>query len=217
MRKVHLMAEQNAKERFDFLRRMALELGASDARIIPASQVVVEDRVVLKCRVGCNHYGKTLACPPYTPSAEEFRKIVSEYSYAMFIKFTSRAEADSELQKNLAKAERNDALSSDVKAKADEFWKRWKEDKRQMLETVVALEKAAMRSGYSLALSFVSGACQLCEKCNIENRICAHPELARYSEDAVGVNVKKTAKNASIEFSTTWEKNPASFTLLLID
>ena len=76
-----------------------MENGAADAKIIPTSKVVVEDRVVLKCKVGCNHYGKTLACPPYTPSAEEFRKIVSEYSYAMFMKFKSTAEAEPEVFK----------------------------------------------------------------------------------------------------------------------
>jgi predicted metal-binding protein len=202
---------------FEFLRKRALELGASDAKIIPTNSVVVEDRVVLKCKVGCNNYGKTLACPPYTPSAEEFRKIVAEYSYALFIKFTSKAEADLDLQKNLSKAETDSSVSNDIKEKTARFWAAWKEDKRKMLTAVVSLEKEAMRKGYSLAISFISGHCQLCEKCNLETRICAHPELARYSEDAVGVNVRKTAKNAGIEYVFPFPKNPESFALLLID
>jgi predicted metal-binding protein len=41
--------------------------------------------------------------------------------------------------------------------------------------------------------------------------------MARPSEDAVGVNVKKTAKNAGIEFVFPFPKNPESFALLLID
>jgi predicted metal-binding protein len=41
--------------------------------------------------------------------------------------------------------------------------------------------------------------------------------MARYSEDAVGVNVKKTAKNAGITFVFPFSKNPESFALLLID
>ena len=48
---------------FEFLRKHALELGASDAKVIPTNSVVVEDRVVLKCKVGCNNYGKTLSMP----------------------------------------------------------------------------------------------------------------------------------------------------------
>ena len=210
------MAAQSELEKFDFLRKLALELGASDAKVIPANKVVVEDRVVLKCKVGCNNYGKTLACPPYTPSAEEFRKIVSEYSYAMFMKFTSKAEADADLQKSLSKSDTG-TLPQDVKEKTEKFWAAWKEDKKEMLASVVKLEKEAMRKGYSLAISFVSGPCQLCEKCNTETRICIHPDMARYSEDAVGVNVKKTAKNAGITFVFPFPKNPESFALLLID
>jgi predicted metal-binding protein len=34
----------------------------------------------------------------------------------------------------------------------------------------------------------------LCEKCNVETRICIHPTMARYSEDAVAGNVKKPRK-----------------------
>jgi predicted metal-binding protein len=209
------MAAQSELSKFDFLRKLALELGASDAKIIPANNVVVEDRVVQKCKVGCNNYGKTLACPPYTPTAEEFRKIVSEYNYALFMKFTSRAEADSELQSNLSKT--GTELSSEDKAKTDKFWASWKDDKKNMLASVVKLEKEAMRNGYSLAISYVSGSCQLCEKCNLETGICIHPDMARQSEDAVGVNVKKTAKNAGIEFIFPFPKNPESFALLLID
>jgi len=203
--------------KFEFLRKLALEAGAADARIIPADKVVVEDRVVLKCKVGCPHYGKTLACPPYTPTAEEFRKIVGEYNYAIFMKFGSTAEADSEVLKNLMTAETDPNVPPDVKEKAQKFWAAWKDDKRKMLEIVVNLEKAAMSKGYSLAISFVSGHCQLCAKCNTETQICVHPNLARYSEDAVGVNVKKTAQNAGITVTFPFEKNPESFALLLID
>src|SRR4030042_6406948 len=96
---------QNGVEKFQFLVKLALENGASDAKIIPTGKVIVEDRVVLKCKVGCNNYGKTLACPPFTPTAEEFRKIVGEYSYALFMKFKSNAEGDRELAQYLSKDE----------------------------------------------------------------------------------------------------------------
>jgi predicted metal-binding protein len=217
MKRWKFMTIQIELEKFDFLKKLALELGASDAAIIPANKVVVEDRVVLKCRVGCDNYGKTLVCPPYTPSPDEFRKIVSEYSFALFMKFKSHAEADTDLQRNLTKASYDPNVPKDVKDKATEFWSTWRDDKKKMLAAVVDLEKEAMRSGYSLAIGFVSGACQLCEKCDVETGICIHPTMARYSEDAVGVNVRKTARNAGIEVSFPFEKNPESFALLLID
>jgi predicted metal-binding protein len=211
------MSSHTGTEKFQFLTKLAIDKGAADAKIIPTNKVVVEDRVVLKCKVGCNHYRKTLACPPYTPSAEEFRKIVSEYSYAMFMKFKSTAEADPEVLTKLMVAENDLSIPKEIKEKAAKFWADWKEDKRKMLQSVVDLEKAAMNKGYNLAIAFVSGHCQLCEKCNTETKICAHPNLARWSEDAVGVNVKKTAANAGIKVSFPFARNPESFALLLID
>jgi predicted metal-binding protein len=208
---------ENPDEKFQFLVKLAQEKGASDAKIILSSEIVVEDRVVLKCKIGCNYYGKTMACPPYTPSAEEFRKIVSEYSYALFMKFTSKAHAAPEVLEKLMVAEKDPSISKEIKEQAAKFWQDWKEDKRRMLEIVVDLEKAAMNKGYNLAIAFVSGHCQLCEKCNTETRICRNPNLARWSEDAVGVNVKKTAANAGITVNFPIATNPESFAILLID
>src|SRR4030065_1662143 len=165
------MPAQNEAEKLQFLVKLALEKGATDAKIIPTNKVIVEDRVVLKCKVGCNHYGKTLACPPYTPSAEEFRKIVSEFSYAMFMKFTTNATAEPDIYKHLMTYETDPSVPKDIKEKAAKFWQDWKNAKRKMLQSVVDLEKAAMKQGYSLAISFISGHCQLCEKCNTDTQI----------------------------------------------
>jgi predicted metal-binding protein len=204
-------------EKFDFLRKMALKLGAVDAKIIQADKIVVEDRIVLKCKVGCPNYGKTLACPPYTPTAEEFRKIVNEYSYALFMKFKSKAKAEAELAPYRSKPETDPTIPQDIKDRLRQFWAAWKEDKLKMLSAVHALEKAAMNKGYPLALGLVSGYCQLCEKCTLDRATCVYPTKARYSEDAVGVNVKATAKNAGITIKFPFDKNPASFALILID
>jgi predicted metal-binding protein len=211
------MATQGELEKFDFLRKLAIELGAVDAKVFPASKVVVEDRVVLKCKMGCNKYGKTLACPPYTPTPEEFRKIVSEYSFALFMKFKSQAEADAEVAKNLSKAETDPTIPQDVKEKVQNFWSVWNDEKRKLLRAIISLEKEAMSKGYSFAIGFVSGSCPLCEKCNVENKICLNPTMMRYSEEGVGVAVRKTANNAGISMTVPFDKNPESFALLLID
>jgi len=92
-----------------------------DAKIITADKVVVEDRIVLKYKIGCPNYGETLACPLYTPTAEEFGKIVSEYRYALFMKYESRAKADPKLAKHLSKAENDPTIPNDIKVKMQEF------------------------------------------------------------------------------------------------
>ena len=212
-----MMSHKVESEKFDFLRKTALKLGAVDAKIIAVEKIVVEDRVVLKCKLGCKNYSKTLACPPYAPSPEEFRKIVCEYKYALFMKFKSVAEGDADLVKSLAKTETDPSISAETKKKLEMFWSAWKDDKKRMLESVIDLEKAAMTKGYLLAIGFVSGECQLCEKCNVGKGICLHPSEKRYSEEAVGVNVKATANNAGISFVFPFKKNPETFALLLID
>jgi len=41
--------------------------GAVDARVIPAGDVVVDDRVPVKCRIPqCSVYGRSFNCPPNT-------------------------------------------------------------------------------------------------------------------------------------------------------
>ena len=210
------MTKGDKVKSFDFLKKQALELGAVAAKLIPVGKIVIEDRIVFKCRLGCEKYGKTLACPPYAPSPEEFRKIVREYHYALFMKFKSRAEADAELRKYLAKM--NDPKAPlDMKAKAESFWSVWKDDAKKLRDTVIELEKAAAERGYLLAVGLISGSCHVCEKCNLEGGFCLHPETRRYSEEAVGVNVKSTAEKVGVKFDLHFRKNPEIFALLLID
>ncbi len=57
----------------------AKRLGAIEAKIVPASSVVVAHWVRLKCRYGCPDYGKWRTCPPYTPDADEMKRVLSEY------------------------------------------------------------------------------------------------------------------------------------------
>jgi predicted metal-binding protein len=210
------MVKNNKIELFAFLKKKAFELGAVDAKIMPAKKVVVEDRVVLKCQLGCEKYGKTLACPPHAPTPEEFRKIIGEYHYVLFMKFKTRIEGDNELIKYLAKAN-EPSIPSDMKDKVDKFWSSWKDEMKILLDIVHDLEKTAAKEGYLLAVGLVSGACQLCEKCNVEEGQCIHPTMKRYSEEGVGVNVKATAEKAGIKFILPFDKNPETFALLLID
>ncbi len=213
------MPAKTELEKLDFLRKLALELGAVDATIIPTSKIVVEDRVVLKCRVGCNNYGKTLACPPHVPTAEEFRKIVGEYKYAIFMKFNSKAEANADLKPYLSKTEAEvaESASKEVLAKWKKFWADWNGHKKDLLQNTLKIEKEAMSSGYPLAFGMISGMCHICEKCNVEEGICRHPTQMRYSEEAVGVNVQATAKNAGIKMTFPWPKTPESFAMVLIE
>ena len=91
---VHVIS--NIAKRLRRFKKNGIRSWSHYATIIGTDKIVVEERIVFKCRFGCVNYGKTLSWPPHTPTAEEFRKIVSECSYALFMKFWLKAQADPE-------------------------------------------------------------------------------------------------------------------------
>ncbi len=182
------------KSDYKFLVEKALELGCEEAKIIPADQVAVENRVRLKCIAGCPTYGKNLRCPPYTPSVDEFRKILSEYSYAILLKIKGPETSTGDLPNYFS----------------------YYQDKINIL---LELEKEAFEEGYNFTTSFFAGSCKLCQECNVSGD-CMNPVTARYSMESMGINVFKTAENAGMELEFDTQNLPPEITLvalLLVD
>jgi predicted metal-binding protein len=73
-----------------FIKR-AKELGAVDAKIIPANTVVTAEWVRIKCQFGCGGYGRRLCCPPNTPTPEQTQKMLSYYKNAILVHFDVKA------------------------------------------------------------------------------------------------------------------------------
>ncbi|HUT64313.1 MAG TPA: DUF2284 domain-containing protein, partial [Anaerolineae bacterium] len=64
--------------------------GATEVKEIRVADVIVDERVRLKCRVPlCDSYNKNLTCPPYVPSVDEFRKALSLYSKAILVQISA--------------------------------------------------------------------------------------------------------------------------------
>ncbi len=199
------------QEDFKFLEEAALSLGAAGARIIPADQVVVEDRVRLRCMVGCPSYGNNLKCPPFVPTPAEFRGILREYHFAMVVRHTAPALPAE------VKGLRVDDPEEAKRLKA-KMWPEYNAYYQQTLGIMLDLEKAAFARGYVFALAFFAGSCSLCEKCNVEKGACRHPLTARIAAEAVGVNVVRTAENAGMPVKFSMEVKAAGpMALLLID
>jgi predicted metal-binding protein len=208
----------NEENQFDFLEKLALDSGAIETKIIPAENVVVEDRVVLKCIVGCPSYKKKLNCPPYAPTVDEFRKMLKDYQYAMLVKFKSNAKIENEkIARSLLRCQYDEEISTPMKEEATKFLNDWKKDNRKFNKTVLELEKAAFNKGFTFAVGFSIGSCSLCEKCRVEDRVCIYPTMTRFPEHAVGVNMKKTVEKAGMTISFPFEKVPDPVALLLID
>ena len=89
---------------FQGLVKLALAMGALDAKIIDAKDVVVADWVRLKCQYGCGAYGKTLTCPPYSPTPQQMRQILSGYSTAILMQVPDESTATQNMVANLERS-----------------------------------------------------------------------------------------------------------------
>jgi predicted metal-binding protein len=213
------MSKQKGKgknKEFAFLLEEARKLGAIEAKIISSNMVVVEDRVLLKCRTGCDSYGKKFVCPPFTPTPDEFRKMLKEYRKVLIVKFPTDAEAEEDVGRSLLRNEYSPETPGDLRDRTKKFWEVWDGDKRRILLAMLELEKAAFNRGYTLAVALTAGSCTLCEKCNMDGT-CIHPTMARYPEHALGVNVKKALKNVGMSIRFPFERHPEGIGMLLID
>lgn len=202
---------------FAFLIGTARRLGATDAKVIPVSRVVVENRVPLKCKTGCPTYGTRLMCPPHVPAPDEFRKILSEYRYALLVQFTSSAQEEADVTCSVNWHLFSPDADPGKKERAAAFMAQYTGENNARQGIMLELEKTAFAAGFPFALAFVNGSCRLCPTCNLRNGVCLHPTRARIPEHAVGINMMKTAGNAGmgIRFPVTGHPHPMA--ILLID
>ena len=179
LRKVKEAKLQRDLERF---RQKALELGASAAKVIPAAQVSVQERVWLKCLVPlCHMAGTNPYCPPNTPQPDLTRKALAQYRWAVLFK---RDVED--LEKYVA--------TSEAQQKEREGLAVAKGFHKKTVEIVGRLETYAQSEGYDLAMGFSCGSCRvnLCggAACAfMEKGECRFSMLARPSMEGVGIDV----------------------------
>ena len=167
------------------------EAGATRTLLIKAKDVVVDDRVRLKCRIPiCEAYGQNLMCPPHVPPVEEFRTALAEFSDAVLVQLTA----------SLPKSPKDP--KKDVFAAA-----------KRLHELVNLGERTAFEEGFRFATGLIGGCCRLCDECEgvKPGGRCAHPFKARPSMEAMGIDVTATTEKAGmdvpsypIDQSVTW-------------
>ena len=158
------------------------ERGASDVVLINTADIIVDERVRLKCQVPvCDSYNKNLMCPPYVPSVAEFRKILKKYKQGLLIQVS---------------AELNEKY---VNAPTEEVFV----PARKLHELINAGEKEAFTAGFRFAAGFIGGCCRLCDECVVVHggTHCRFPFKARPSMEAVGIDVMETVAKVGLPVS----------------
>jgi predicted metal-binding protein len=191
--------KNNEPKSFSELTEIALQAGATAARIIPSGSVVVDERVRLKCEVPrCAGYGQFLTCPPHVMSVDAFTRIRSRYKWGLLI----QVEAKNIDSTNKGKGRINQTILKENKKLHRPF-------KLKLLEIVEVVESAAFKQGMRFAAGLVGGSCVLCEECikDKSSKACRHPFRARPPMEAVGIDVVKTAGNAGLPIHLSSSKN----------
>ena len=177
------MEKDEGINEFRFLEDFARRLGAVEAKVVPASCIVVEERVVWKCKIGCRAYGKKLVCPPFTPTAEEFRKGLRDYRYALLLKFESPAEAEQEVVDSVTRCMVDPNMPADMKEKSKQFWAAWNNDRKRILLAVLELGgQCSTRATLALGFAWAPA----CAKCTLKVGECV-PDDGRTSIPWVNV------------------------------
>ena len=156
-------------------RQRALELGATDAKIITTDMILIDERVYGKCSYPkCSYYGTNANCPPYTMETDLVRKLVDNFQYAIFTRLKVPSE---EISGSEARIKRL-PVRSQIKNH----------------EIVSKIEAEAFFDGYHLAMAFADGPCKaaFCPKdeCSalLPGQACRHSLKARAAMEAVGMN-----------------------------
>lgn len=180
--------------------KLAKELGATNAASFNANDVIVDERVRLKCIIPpCDDYGLNLMCPPYVISVQEFRGVLSKYKWAILIQIEVPITA--KMKKQIWQADDVAALYKSTNF-MDSYKKTFDPIKLKLHHIVNKVEAQAAMLGYRFATGFNAGSCKLCPECTIKNsqEACRHPYQSRPSMEAVGIDVFKTAENAGLPF-----------------
>jgi len=153
--------------------KLALDKGVSNAAIVSTEQIVVDERVLMKCRFPlCGEYGACMNCPPNTGSIEKMRERVRLFEYAVVLKLDVPGE------RIAGPAARGEGV----------------EDLKKLCKIISDIESAAFYDGYYFATGYSSASCHFiwCKglECQaLAGKGCRQRARAYASMEAVGIDV----------------------------
>jgi predicted metal-binding protein len=151
----------------------AKKYGADEAKIVAASDIVVDMRVRLKCMVPiCEGYGRHMMCPPSAMSVDDFSRVLGSYKRGILVQVVQGSRLVDKTQ----------------------------ESERKLHCVVNRLEALAFKEGYYLAAGLICSSCTLCKKCvePASGEPCRHPFEARPSMQSMGIDVVATCRKVGL-------------------
>jgi len=204
------MQAEHVERRLARVMAEARRLGAAEAKLISPAEIVVDERVRLKCSTPlCSAYGRNLMCPPNVPTVDEFRKALARFRRAIILQVESDLDSTDKATKALT-GEVCDAIERSSGSAA------WQVKLHRMVNRV---ETVAFKEGFYLATGFVGGECALCERCVAADggRECRHPFEARPSMEAMGIDVVATCRRSGLPIALSSERKVRWTGLVLLD
>lgn len=171
-------------QKFKKLIKISYKLGASNAAIISANNIIVDVSLADKCREPrCANYGLSKNCPPHVSGPSGFNKSLEIFNQAIFFKIDVPSEI-------LYSNENREVF--------------------QLLHQIAAgIESFAVKLGLENAQAYAGGSCKkiFCYNDNVclaltEKQKCRHPEYARPSMSGFGINVAKLFETTG--WTMTW-------------
>ncbi len=187
------VSAEKVKSNLDKYQKLALELGAAEAKIIDAGIIPVDERVYIKCLYPrCLFYGTNANCPPHSLSiTPDFtRSIIAKYKHAVIF----RVKVPTEVMVNPDLV--NDRRAAQLK----------------IFEIVSKVEGDAFRDGHYFALGFAGGPCKrlFCEdqECSalVPGQSCRAFYKARTPMEGAGIDVYGLVTKIG------WDLYPVGFT-----
>ncbi len=162
---------EQKEKKLQALRDRACLEGATDAAIIAATDVLVEEQFAERClEPRCENYGLSKGCPPHVAGPKAFETLLATYEKALFFRI--------DVPSTMLYSSENRQLF-------------------QILHQVTAEnEQAAVRYGFIRAQGYAGDSCKRlfcpddreCQALSVSGS-CRFPNLARPSMSGFGVNV----------------------------
>lgn len=148
------------------MEKYAAKLGMRTYVRITPDMLVPEERIRAYCEENkCGSYGRNYMCPPHAGTLDEIRDRLKRYTRGYLVQYS--AEADMASQRK------------EVIKTRDVFHGK-----------ILKLETYLEKQGANGVWGMTGGNCGLCEICRVvDGKPCRHPEKARMSLEAAGVDV----------------------------